>query len=434
MALEIEFNVVSQAVLRAAKNQAAECESIAAIAPDRAPAFANHLRALYGAVCSHVELRRSRFKDRGDETWTDEMRTLLGKVHRLQRNLDWLRDGVSRPLDLGTTYYLEGIARTLVKDPVELTILVEGGEDAYSTLADPYGDAIAEWGFESAKDDPSVLLVFVPDRETDSQLLHPLIIHEIAHTAADANRVMPNIWKEFLGRKSWLEKFRKTTDSMISDGAALTRKDAESDLSTWLVSWIEESWCDAIATLLLGPSYLYSFMVEVAAGNLDIPTHEHPAPRQRIKGMLKLLDEMGWSDHMSSAHPEINSWLRDIAGEVVVQSDEFAYLSTAVNDLYALVRRSASDFVGDHLLSPAPGETTEIADLLAQGVPPAQSLAGNAFRPELIILACWDAAIGTSKEPRALIDAPETEDLSQLLSVALELSELTAAWNETWPS
>ena len=129
MDFEIEFDVVSQAVLRTVRKQLADCEATAALAPDRARAFADHLRLLYHTAEEQVEARRTRFEERPQELVVDEMRAMLLAVQELQPSLDWLRDGVAPPLDLGTQYYVESIAEKLVKKPAELTVLIEKDRD-----------------------------------------------------------------------------------------------------------------------------------------------------------------------------------------------------------------------------------------------------------------------------------------------------------------
>jgi hypothetical protein len=430
--LDDDFAFVAASALRAARLQREACQ---AIANDRlaknGTALARHLTLAYDAIEGRISARMNQFKTTGDKSVKEdairEMRRLVWDVRKLQHNLSWIDAAQKPPLDLGTTYYVEDIARSLVSDDVEVTIVATEGP-SYATNSDPYGPLIKAWGSGIPSDEPNVVVVFIPRRERDSGLLHPLIVHELGHASDDANGIIDDVWALAVQRKRLAKRFVASAVEMAQAGSFDPQRASET-IAEMLRGWITECMCDCIAVHHLGPTYLYSFISEVVAGTLDETAPHHPPPRQRMRYLLHYLDRLGWHESMKSAHPKLYAWIREIVGFEPSYVGLEGFLVWAIEDLRAVVRQQTERLLGKRILRPAPEELDEVRSLLEIGVPPSQRHSGKAIPAATIMLACWDAALanppGTAE---MLASAPDSAALAKVLPAALEQSALGRAW------
>lgn len=430
-ALEDEFEFVAAGAQRAAQLQRAVCTPAAADPYSRGRALAKHLDLLYEAIEAHIAHRRTDFRNAPDDKVREdaivEMRRLVWDIRDLQTNLSWLEAAQRPPLDLGTTYFVEDIARALIAPNVEVTV-VAADRSSYATSSDPWEPLIKSWGAGIPKTEPTVVVVLLPRREQFSGLLHPLIVHELGHACDSEHGLVDEIWQEARQRSRLSARFAKTVTAL----AAATGMDAASardHVAERLRYWLAEIFCDAVAVHHLGPTYLYSFLAEVVAASIDETGPRHPPPRQRTRLLLAQLDRLGWEATMKAGDPQLDPWVRSLVKPKPTYRGVEGFLTWAVDDLSALVRRKVERLLGKRTFAPNADELAEVSDLLEVGIPPAQLAAGQAVSRESIILACWHAALaGAGHGPKALVDAPDAPELADLLPVALELSALTAAW------
>ena len=429
--LDDDFDFVAASVERAAGQQRRACRQVLDAGGGRGLALAKHLDLVYDAIETRVSQRRAEYALAPDDTVREdailEMRQLVWDVRDLQSNLAWLDAAQAPPLDLGTTYFLEDAARALVAANVEVTV-VSTDNTSYATSSDPWEPLISQWGAGLPAGEPTVVIVFIPRREERSGLLHPLIMHKLGHAADSERGVVDDIWQAAGQRKRFPKRFSAAvTDFASSSGVGIA--DANDHISRRLRSWIAESFCDCVAVRHLGPTYLYSFLAEVAAGSMDEPGPKHPPPRQRIRLLLNNLDSDGWASVMQTGDPEVDQWVRDFAATTVGYSGTDRFLTWAIDELSALVRTTTGRLLGPRVLSPDVAVLTEVAELLEYGIPPAQRRTGAAISRETIMLACWHAAlVSAGGGPQALARAPDAPELADILPAALELSAVTAAW------
>lgn len=431
--LDDDYAFVVASVLRTARLQRGACQAIVNDPmATHGLALALHLKLAYDAIETRVIDRNQQFRKALDDSVKEdairEMRRLVWQVRRLQSNLAWLDAARNPPLDLGTTYYVEDVARSLVSDDVEVTI-VATDDLSYATSSNPYGALIDNWGAGGSGDKPTVVVVFVPRRERHSGLLHPLILHELGHAADDAHGIVDEIWSLAQQRKRLSKRFAAAA-AELATVERIDPKRATDMIANRLRGWIAECLCDCIAVHHLGPTYLYSFIAEVVAGTLDEPAAHHPPPRQRLRYLLQYLERLGWRDSMQDAHPGICEWIDELVAFAPCYLGVWNFLVWAIEDLGAVVRQRTERLVGNRVFRPAPNELGEVKSLLAIGVPPSQRHSEEAILPATIILACWDAAIGDLRgKPGTLSDAPDSSELADVLPAALELSALTRAWS-----
>jgi hypothetical protein len=428
------FAFVAASVLRAARLQRAACGAV--LADDSRTAahgLARHLDCAYQAIEQRVVQREAQFAVAPDDAVKEdavvEMRQMVWRVRALQSNLAWLDAAGHTPIDLGTTYYVEDVARALVAANVEVTV-VATEQSSYATTSNPFDALIRGWGSPPPLDEPVVVVVFIPRREQHSGLLHPLIVHELGHAADSAHGLADGIWTTARSRKRLAARFSKAAGAFAKE-KNIDPSEATDHIAERLRAWITESFCDAFATQQLGPTYLYSFLAEVVAASIDDPGPAHPPPRQRVRHIVEQLDRLGWTDLMTEKDPALDRWVRELTGEAPAYGGVAAFLTWAIDDLRAVVRKAAERHLRGRMFRPDHDELDEVSELLAIRVPPAQrTVTSAAVAPASIMLCCWHAALeGAGGGPSALAIAADAEELAELLPTALELSALVSAWN-----
>ena len=385
----------------------------------------------YDALATHLTQRKLEFDALPDDDVAKraaitELRELVARVRDLQSNLAWVDAAATPPLDLGTTYFVENAARQLVAGEIELTV-VAAHEATYATSIDPYGQAIKRWG-DPSRGDENVIVVFVPRREQHSGLLHPLIIHELGHAAAQKHDLTRQMLSEAAKRKRVQSRFATVVQAQAKrDGVAV--RAAAAAVGWRLGKWLEETLCDSIAIQYLGPTYLYSFLAEVAAENLDDPGKRHPPPRQRIGLLIDQLDALGWSSVMTAAAPDLDDWVRGLANDRPSYADTTGFLVHAINALAPALRKVVAAHVGGATFEPDAAELAEIDKLLARRIPPAQLPDGAASSRPAIILCSWLHALREAGgDLPGIASAPDAPELASLLPKGLEMTALVEAW------
>lgn len=434
--IDDDFAFVTASAERAIARQRQSCEQLCRTTTSKGEGLASHAELMYSAVEDRITETRANFSEAKDDLLRADvvvaMRQLLNLIRGLQPNLDWLAAAISPPLDLGTTYFVEDAARALVAPGVELTIVSGTTQGSYATTTDPWEPYLKQLGSGIPNDEPTIVVVFIPRREEKTGLLHPLIIHELGHAADGEHGLVQQIWAEASTRKRFAKRFTSAVEGFAAAQDGVDQYAARVHVSQLLSSWIAEALCDSIAAHCLGPTYLFSFIAEVVAGSLDEATPTHPPPRQRVRRLLDDLDRLGWAAMMSDEVGELDNWIRDTA-EVKIEYQEIdGFLHWAIDDLRAVIRRTARSHVGDALFAPEPEELAEAKELLAAGIPPAQRMSGEAISRASIILSCWFGALSSAGlGPAALPDAVAGPELAEILPAALEMSALTSSWVPT---
>ncbi len=397
------------------------------------PALAQHIESMCVAISNHLGRVRADFAAALDDTVRSTVfihaQGVLGWLRGQQAVITWLRFADRSPLDLGTRYFVDGVARRIVSQHVEVTV-VAVDDLSYATFSNPYKPEITRWATAPPADAPAVVVVFIPKREERSGLLHPLIVHELGHAADGERNIVENLVIQARADQAFETAFQ-TASASLGATLGISTREAGDSLAARLESWCAEAFCDALATLILGPTYLYAFASEVTAGDLDTAAPRHPPPNARVHAILQMLDSNGWSTPMQAADPSLDSWLRAHASSSGTYEPADAYLLSALASLQPAVTAAAVSELQDAPFAPTP-DLTQVQALLAAGIPPAQLDDRRAAPREAIILAGWWAAIAQGGSgTKGLARAPETAELAAILPAALELAALTDAWATT---
>ncbi|MCW2981244.1 MAG: hypothetical protein JWO14_2971 [Solirubrobacterales bacterium] len=209
----------------------------------------------------------------------------------------------------------------------------------------------------------------------------------------------------------------------------IVEQQATLEIGTSLISWLEEALCDALASSYLGPTYLFSFVAEVVAGNLDRAGASHPSPKQRIRLMLQILDSNGWAPTMSAQVPELTDWLRNVSAAGPTLERELGFLTWVLDTVARDLRRAVDSKFGNFRLTPDSEVLREIDALLKVGIPPAQTHHGDAIDPRAIAVGSWFHAL--SQAGGDIVSVPEAVDsaeIESLLPKGLEMAAQLAAW------
>jgi hypothetical protein len=431
--LDDDFEFVTASVERTVRQQRAACETVAEDSSASSRGLARHLLLAYRAIERQIQKRRGRYQEALDNPMRQdiivEMRQLLWDVRELQSNLEWLASAQQSPLDLGTKYFVEEIARGIVAPRVELTV-VSGGSPSYATSSNPWEPLINDWGEGVPSNEPIVVVVFLPRREEATGLLHPLIVHELGHAADERMGLVDKIWAKAQKRKRLSKRFAAAVNE-LKETKELDTETARGHVAERLRSWIAEALCDSIAVHHLGPSYLYAFLAEVGAGNMDQPGAKHPSPRQRIRHMRTDLVDLKWLSFVRKADPALERWVATQCEQRMSYSGLAEFLTWAIDELQPGIRQVVQGLLRKRVFLPDGQHLSEVEELLGAGIPPAQRRSREPVSREAILLACWHAAMKENGGgPGALPGAVDTSQLLELLPAALELCALAHAWKE----
>jgi hypothetical protein len=421
---DTEFRFVTASVRRAARLQR-----------DYANAFLEttgserSIGEQFAALCDEINQVVDDYEQRHSTT-TDVLdrrlllnavRELLAWTRSLQLRRAWLDAAATPPIDLGSMYYLSGLAKAIVRSDAELTV-VATHEGSYATVVNPFR-------VPSQPVPPGIVLVaLVPHRETRSGLLHPLLAHEIGHGVAKVHGYTEQLRTTVTSGS--VEKILDGGAKQASEQSKRTAQEERAVLDKRLSAWIEEIFCDAVATTCLGATYLFSFATEVLPDDVDAAGPKHPPTRQRVRLILEHLDRLGWGEILDREASDFTAWVRDVASDTPApQRPADEALRMAIDLSGEKIQDAVDAHIGARVVIPDEDALAAVARLLEQHVPPAQHEDGKAIDRPMIIAGCWLSALKTrSGNVDALANAVDSPELGQLLPYALELSVIVDRW------
>jgi hypothetical protein len=274
-------------------------------------------------------------------------------------------------------------------------------------------------------DEPHPVVFNLPALDPTNALLAPILAHEVGHSASrtkliqDTMQVLP------------ISDLQKELSAQV---AKLAPTQQASAVSAWInrfYSWLEELLCDAIATVLTGPSFLFAsavFLPAPAAHSVG----SHPHERDRIAFCLRLLEHLGWTPFLEQRVPSILEWCTDLGTHPILDNTaEEAFL------------RKAMELAEPHLVAVATGNVVAALDpsevdgalndsltLLALEVPPIEA-AGRLLSLWEIVLFGWISEIEVlGGAPEHLAAAAGNKPLNAFLIKTLELVSVRRLWEE----
>lgn len=352
---------------------------------------------------------------------------------RLESAITWARLAEHPDQELAPLYFAEEAGAALIRRPCEV-VVIPGADGIYGT---PIG--VVPW-VDPSEGPTEPIVVFIPPSETESSLLFPLLIHEIAHTAVARHELLVKVKKRF--SEDWQTTVNEAAgliEATVEGEDNVARRDAALFKSEFrLEQWANELLCDALATLYCGPPYLYAFAAWVLRRELSGTGESHPPAADRVLSMLTLLERrMGWTE-VDRLGP-MGEWLRFVSNAKLPVGDVSDFdrrLLQTMQPLAQCVHEIAQEHVGDTAFRPEDARQLEqISMLLKLGILPAQLEDDTAADPRTILLAGWHHILGLSTDsppgpgqlPVALGDVP----LQKLLSRGIELSYVVGAWGSS---
>jgi hypothetical protein len=439
-----DLALLASSISRALDRQRDNVNQLRSVAVRGSPAacLATRLSAVYVAVERQAQEIRELDAD-GDDELLDgarvALRTVLESARDLQRTTDWLHAAEREPIDLGTRYFVDACAQDLL--PIEMPVLVvPRAEYIYAVIPDPLklADTAADGPqpsvslsrLSSAREpdgpaaEPSIerspLVVFVPELERRTTLLHPLIVHELAH---------PLVQKEEL----WLAPLDAVRER--SDNSTIVEAEGHLDADKMrglgmVQAWLTEAACDAVALHYMGPSFVMAFMAAAVSASDPagaFPTHPPLVTRLRI--MVDQCDALGWERLSLPNAPHIEDLVRQLAEIRPEVDDQYATLDNMVRNLGPRLAEVVRDHLGARILSPQrfADESPAIRNLLEKRVPPAHDARGAAFDRRSVILASWHDVLA-AKRGGDLSTALVDEEADARLARSLQMIAVVEAW------
>ena len=268
---------------------------------------------------------------------------------------------------------------------------------------------------------PTPVAFFVPVLSPFNALMTPLLVHEIGHTA---------ILQADLGSTA-MSHASNDLNALLAQHVSALETETRFKVHTQLVRWVDELLCDALATSICGPSYLYAAASFLPATAHDDPTSSHPFPSDRLRFCLAGLEANGWSDFMTTTCPETIGWLqgRATAGEPTSAQERF--LRDACEALAPAIESTVANHVPVAIDSEAYAEIAPHAlDQLRMSVP-ASEINQEPIGPWQILLLGWQRSFELyGDSPTTLAQAPNDNDMSRVLLRAIEMAQVRRLWSE----
>jgi hypothetical protein len=334
---------------------------------------------------------------------------------------DYGADVGRKDLPVGLLYLIDSLIDTMLREGADSVVHLDSVR-MYSTLP------LLPWaaGFledESILEWKAAPIVFnLPALDPTNILLSPILAHEVGHSAVRTWSLLGNV----IGRGDAGAIGAKLKECLTDDPDANT--------VAWekrLYDWLEELLCDALATVLAGPSFLFA-----SAGFLPAPAHgrdtgTHPFPADRIRLTLSQLDSLGWTSFLDERAPVLTTWLKSLAEDAPEpRTSEEAFLRAVVESFKEPLLSVAQEHVGSQLREPEYSVVTEeLEELLLMGIPLGRLDSG---KPDTwhIILAAWLIALRRhGEEPAGLAKSLADTKYNRFLVKSLELTRVAELWD-----
>lgn len=277
-------------------------------------------------------------------------------------------------------------------------------------------DTLWEW------DSGPPVVFFVPDLDPDNAMYLPILAHEVGHQA---------VWQSNLGDKvmaACANDLQPLFDVALASGEGLQAH----PLRRQLRLWVDEIICDALATVLCGPGFLFAATAFLPVSSTGTVESTHPFPPERVRLTMELLRNLGWGDVLRQEVPNVAEWVDTASERNLAESAQEKFLLEALD-----VAAPHVQTVALHHLSGAGLDPTHFACLLPElrlllekGVPPAQ-VAGRPVAHWNIVAAAWFHRISTGGDsPRAVAQGAVDALTNGRVLKAIELVRIVQLWEE----
>jgi hypothetical protein len=387
--------------------------------------------------------------------WTEIVRSICDSITTrvpyhmgewLSEELELLHPGATPPAELrrrialcpttDLNYYHQNAA-VIRKDLQNL-------QDQHVTLFSKVLQQATPFPQPTIRDDLPTMIRFHYSLPNDL-LLNPILFHELGHhiwqTVDPLKSVRVEIGNALLARMNTWSWFQKTFAAEVA--AKKWTDKAHAVLRTYsrtLFSWLQELFCDAFATTVLGPQFALASdsLFRFLKSNPWEFNVTHPADIYRARRIWKLLSLTGWSspgsgDSFSLLATEVINTCRPTSGVVSSATDPWEDVLTTIlrtdpdlkdapdNMLFTLVEMYA-DKVDEAALQIVPNAKDRAKEFWDVGSMVAELL-NNAIVPSTVVVPSTAPATTTALNP-----LPSTVTNVARVLIEVGCPELLANW------
>ena len=269
------------------------------------------------------------------------------------------------------------------------------------------------------------IIVNLPAVDPTNVLLSPILVHEVGHVLFGQITAQYN------------ESRQTSAEELIAVAEAYPANDRkdEAEREAQLPLWAEELFCDAVATLVTGPSFLLALCSRTVGTNWAWHTgQDHPPPAIRLHLVLRLLQTIGWLPHMKSAAPAIVKWAEEISERSAVADDSrLNFLCKAALALEGGIIDLSHNVISDALRPESSARNVlEAARHFRHSVLPIDLPRSVSVEWEFLLGAWLVALEERGITPSAIPSVPFDKELNGLLVKTIELSRIAELWaNDT---
>jgi hypothetical protein len=341
----------------------------------------------------------------------DEQPSLERSAARILVNL--------RAHDALVAEYLADVGRDDL--PVGYMMLIDS---IASTLLPPDSDYLVhirdEWDY-STSPIKSGLVVHLPAVSSANAFWSPILVHEIAHAAFE--RVRTNYQQVVGGRDEELAALAM---------ACPTNSPNDEEYRDYLLPrWAEELFCDAVACLVSGPSFILALASRLVGAEWALKS-EHPPTELRISLCLEVFRRSGWLSVLEHHAPDLSAWLEGIgsrrpkAGSNANVLFLYEAAELLLSEIVDLARSEISEvFEPDEASSRRVLEATRH---FRRSILPLSGSETNHFNWE-VLLGAWLFALETREfASSALAAIPHDSQLNGLVIKTVELARIEQLW------
>jgi hypothetical protein len=266
------------------------------------------------------------------------------------------------------------------------------------------------------------VVFFLPAGDPSNALLMPILAHEVGHAAVERG----DLGGEVLRR----------VDATKLNGlfATCLARAGNPDPTPWqihFVGWLDELLCDALATVLCGPSMLFAaaaFLPASDPGTLG----SHPFPGDRIRLCLEQLSELGWDEVLNANCPNTTTWLRALTPPLSSGDPREEFLRGSVDllkePLLAVAKEHASGALNPQDFRAV---SHRLAELITAQIPPAQ-VDGDPADPWAITLAAWlRQFVACGDSVGALAAAVSNREFNDFVHKSIEMARIARLWRDS---
>lgn len=296
-----------------------------------------------------------------------------------------------------------------------------------------------------------LFMVNIPAVESGQILIHGVVAHELGHALYDRRQLAKTLFPSIKLEESIVKNLTKTMyENQLKQGHPTPelrlRKQVTQEITVRVNGWVKELSSDAIGIRLFGPALFFAAVHLLTSFNhLDESSETHPAPRLRVRLMIRMLKQLYPVDKWRA---ELQLFLADwdsvsagnISGANPYDQLALETINDAALDLISQASESATAGIQCYSADRFENDIAEFAPLLLGHIPPGESgtyVSATSVELASIINAGWHVFICDFEAFRKDLHPNDAKTrystaskLHELVLKALEISGIRTAWEE----